>query len=78
MNFLTVKEVAERIKAKPSTIYAWAEQRMIPCFKINGLLRFSEDEVIEWIKSHCIKPAEGYNKVTGRRPGKEGIKNGPV
>lgn len=69
---LTVKDVAERIKAKPSTIYAWAEQNKIPCFKLNGLLRFSEDDILEWIKSNCNHSSERYNRATGRRPGKEG------
>ncbi len=72
MKLLTVKDIAEIIKAKPSTIYAWAEQGVIPCFKLNGLLRFSEGEVLEWIKSHCKKPVGSYNTHAGRRPGKEG------
>ena len=46
---LTVKEVAELIKTKPSTIYAWAEQGAIPSFKIQGLLRFVEDDIIAWL-----------------------------
>lgn len=50
MRLLTVKEVATIIKARPSTIYQWAEQGLIPSFKINGLLRFSEEEILQWIK----------------------------
>jgi excisionase family DNA binding protein len=49
MKILTCKQVAELIQAKPSTIYAWAEQSLIPSFKVNGLLRVDEDEVLAWL-----------------------------
>lgn len=52
MKLLTVKEVAEIIGAKSSTIYGWAEQKLMPAYKINGLLRFKQDEVFEWINKH--------------------------
>jgi excisionase family DNA binding protein len=65
---LTVQEVAELLRAKPSTIYAWAEQELIPHCKLNGLLRFSEDDIKAWIKSNHKKPAEEYNNPAGRRP----------
>ena len=42
---LTVKEVSEMLCAKPATVYAWAEQGMIPHLKLNGLLRFLEDDI---------------------------------
>jgi len=70
MKLLTVKEVSEIISAKPSTIYAWAEQGLIPCFKLNGLLRFSETDLLTWIKSNQKRTVEAYNTLTGRRPGK--------
>ncbi|MGA2109018.1 MAG: helix-turn-helix domain-containing protein [Syntrophorhabdales bacterium] len=49
---LTVKDVAGLIQAKPSTIYSWAEQGLIPHFKINGLLRFGESEITAWLETH--------------------------
>lgn len=63
-NILTVKQVADLIQAKPSTIYSWVEQGLIPHLKINGLLRFSESEIVEWIDSHR-KPGACYT--TGAR-----------
>jgi excisionase family DNA binding protein len=42
---LTVKEVAELINCKPSTVYAWAKRGEIPSFKLNGLLRFEARRV---------------------------------
>lgn len=72
MKLLTVNDVASILKARPSTIYSWAEQGIIPCFKLNGLLRFSEEEVMAWIVDCQKKPAEEYNNFAGRRPRKGG------
>jgi excisionase family DNA binding protein len=47
---VTVKEVADYLSVKPSTIYGWAELRKIPSYKINGSLRFRMDEVKEHIE----------------------------
>lgn len=49
MRVLTVKDVSDLIKAKQSTIYAWAEQGLIPSFKLNGLLRFDEADILAWL-----------------------------
>jgi excisionase family DNA binding protein len=72
MNLLTVKEIADILKVKHSTIYAWSEQRLIPCIKINGALRFSETEILSWLKNCKNSPNTTYNKNTGRRPKKGG------
>ncbi len=71
MKILTVKQVSEMIQAKASTIYAWAEQGQIPCFKINGLLRFDEAEVEAWIKA-CKKNQTCYNGLIQARARKGG------
>ncbi|MEJ2315022.1 MAG: helix-turn-helix domain-containing protein [Nitrospirota bacterium] len=72
MKILTVKDIAKLLRASPSTIYSWAEQGLIPCLKVNGLLRFSEDDVISWLKNSQKQPVEGYNILAGRRPRKGG------
>ncbi len=72
MKLLTVNDLASILKAKPSTIYSWAEQGLIPCFKLNGLLRFSEEAVMAWVVDCQKKSAEEYNMLTGRRPRKGG------
>ena len=72
MKLLTVKQVAEIVGAKASTIYQWAELGQIPCIKLNGLLRFSDDEIWLWIES-CKKDSNArYNNGIGRRPRKGG------
>lgn len=65
MKLLTVKEVADFLKAKQSTVYSWAEQGLIPSFKINGLLRFDDDAIQAWIKTLAEK--KSYNIPVGGR-----------
>jgi len=40
--YLTLKEVAELLKVKPRTIYAWVSERK------GSLLRFRLDAVLAW------------------------------
>jgi excisionase family DNA binding protein len=68
MKILTVKEVADLIKSRPSTIYSWAEQGIIPSIKLNGLLRFDEGEILQWIEKCKVSGETNYNVNTGRRP----------
>jgi excisionase family DNA binding protein len=56
MTILTVTEVAELLKLKPSQIYTMtrsrARERMsrpIPYLKLNGNLRFSKEAVERWL-----------------------------
>ena len=74
---LTVKQVAVLLNCKPSTIYSWVELRTIPFIKLNGLLRFSESEILGWMNS-CKNGSAAYNGSSGRRPGKEGNNNGSL
>ena len=60
MRILTVKEVADLLKIKASTVYAWAEQRKIPSYKLNGSLRFHKEDIVEWLEA-CKQPTEEYN-----------------
>lgn len=55
MKLLTAEDVAKIINAGKSTIYEWAELGRIPCYKVNGLLRFDESEILEWLRS-CKLP----------------------
>lgn len=51
---LTVKELADQLHIKTSTLYSWAGQGRIPCLKIHGLVRFRRDEIELWIESFRI------------------------
>ncbi len=46
--YLTLKEVAELLKVKPRTIYAWVSDKRIPYERKGGLLRFRLDAVVGW------------------------------
>jgi len=73
MKLLTAKEIAGLLRAKPSTVYAWAEQGILPCLKINGLLRFDEEEILGWL-SACKRAEHCYNSDIQARARKGGIK----
>ena len=55
MKLVSIREVADYLKVKESTLYSWAHSGYIPCFKLNGLLRFDLDEIEHWIKEARIK-----------------------
>jgi excisionase family DNA binding protein len=72
VKMLTCKEVAQLLQVKLGTVYAWAEQGLIPSLKLNGLLRFEEGEVIAWIQG-CKRQGQCYNgtiQVRGPKGGK--------
>lgn len=69
MKLLTVKEAAELLRVKPSTVYAWAEQRLMEgVYKINGALRINEHELIDWIASCEVTETSCYTGHAGKRP----------
>lgn len=53
-SFVSVKRISELLMVKEKTIYQWAETGAIPCYKLNGVLRFAINEVMEWVSS-CKK-----------------------
>jgi excisionase family DNA binding protein len=50
--YLDIAALAERLRIKRSTLYAWAEQGMIPYLKLGRLLRFDPDEIEAWLQNH--------------------------
>ncbi|MDP1768379.1 MAG: helix-turn-helix domain-containing protein [Nitrospirota bacterium] len=48
---LTIKDLAEQLRIKPATLYAWAAQGKIPCRKIHGLVRFDQQDIDRWLSS---------------------------
>ncbi|MEI8390018.1 MAG: helix-turn-helix domain-containing protein [bacterium] len=47
-------EIAEIINVSLNTIYTWVYNKKIPHMKIGGALRFSEQEIIDWIEKSRI------------------------
>jgi excisionase family DNA binding protein len=47
---LNIKELSQLLSVKEATIYTWIHQELIPYYKLNGLVRFRESEINEWLK----------------------------
>jgi excisionase family DNA binding protein len=50
MRFLTVPEVADRLRVAESTLRNWAYRRRIPSQKVNGRLVFSPAALRAWLR----------------------------
>ena len=46
--YLILTEVAELLKVKPRTVYAWVSDNRIPFERKGSLLRFRLDAVVAW------------------------------
>ena len=46
--YLTLREVAELLKVKPRTIYAWVSDQRIPYERKGSLQRFRLDAILAW------------------------------
>ncbi|MGP0628666.1 helix-turn-helix domain-containing protein [Nitrospina sp. 32_T5] len=60
--YMTVKEVAAYLRARPKTIYSWASEGKIPAYKVNGLLLFDKSEIDEFIRANKIRPINPSNE----------------
>jgi len=58
--YLTMRELAERLKLRPQTIRLWVQKNEIPHYRIRKNVRFRPDEIEKWIKSGgAAKPKTG-------------------
>jgi excisionase family DNA binding protein len=57
--YLTIGEVAKRMKVSRSWIYKKARAKVIPHVRIGAVIRFVEKDIEEWINKHkvsgCLK-----------------------
>ncbi len=49
---LNVKQVAQYLQLKESTIYSWAQDGKIPAIKIGRTWRFRRSDLDEWLEQH--------------------------
>jgi len=49
--YLTMRELGERLKLRPQTIRRWVQTNEIPHYRIRKNVRFRPDEIEKWIKS---------------------------
>ncbi len=68
----TTEQVAELFSLKKKTIYGWAEQGRIPCFKIGKALRFRESELREFIEASRIPLTDSETQIKVRVKQQEG------
>jgi excisionase family DNA binding protein len=47
---LTIRQLADYLNIKRSTLYAWVEQGFIPHYKMNRLIRFKKEEIDAWLE----------------------------
>ena len=66
--YLTLKEVAELLKVKPRTSYAWVSDNRIPFERKGSLLRFRLDAVVAWnepaLRAHKIPMTSSADHVS--------------
>jgi excisionase family DNA binding protein len=55
---LNVKQVAQYLQLKESTIYSWAQDGKIPAIKIGRTWRFRRMDLDSWLERH-LKGEEG-------------------
>ena len=49
-NLIGIREVAQKLGAKESTIRAWVFQRRIPHVRVGRLVKFRESEIEAWVE----------------------------
>ena len=52
---LNIEGLSQLLNVKKSTIYDWVHKDLIPHYKLNRLVRFREEEIIEWLKTQRHK-----------------------
>ena len=56
-DLLTVRQVARFLQLKETTIYAWAQDGIIPAVKVGRNWQFRESDLTLWLESH-LNPQE--------------------
>lgn len=54
MTLLTADAVAELLAVDRSTVYRWVDAQGLPAYRIGGVVRFREDEVMEWLSGQSV------------------------
>jgi excisionase family DNA binding protein len=55
---LNVRQVAQYLQLKESTIYSWAQDGKIPAIKIGRTWRFRRADLDAWLERHLKNEAE--------------------
>ena len=52
---LTPDELGRILNVKLSTIYKYTHMGTIPFYKIGKMIRFKEDEIMNWVEKKAVK-----------------------
>ncbi len=55
LKLLSIKDLSKLFNISQTTAYRIVESRKIPFYKINGLLRFSEKDIIKYLEENRIE-----------------------
>jgi len=53
---MDIKEVANYLRVKESTVYTWAQEGILPAFRLGRLWRFRRAEIDAWLEGHRRGP----------------------
>lgn len=62
MKLLKIEEVAEILQVSKECLYQWVHKRTIGFIKLNGKLRFSEQEISDWIQENKISAGDSTSE----------------
>jgi len=54
LKLLSIKDLGKIFNISQSTVYRIVEGRKIPFYKINGVLRFSEKDILSYLEENRI------------------------
>ncbi|MDP8213047.1 MAG: helix-turn-helix domain-containing protein [Candidatus Zapsychrus exili] len=54
-NLLTVKQIADKLAIKQSTVYQWTHMGFMPYVRIGKCIRFDEKAIEKWLDGRKIK-----------------------
>lgn len=60
---MTARQVSELIEVRPSTIYQWVHEGLIPYVKLGKCVRFRKDELFRWIDRNHRKERVSFKSV---------------
>ena len=72
MQLLKPKDVAKQLSVATITIYKWCERGILPHFRLQGCIRFSQEDVDAFVKRRRIGATKGG--ITGDSESLEGPK----
>jgi excisionase family DNA binding protein len=65
-DFMTAAEVAAWLRVGLSTVYAWTLCGQIPYVKLNGIVRFQRNQLVEWMQQRTRCPDASSHPVSER------------